>query len=72
MPFRPDPRKAATGSSGIGITLAVAPSTTHSSVVLALIRSFLRTADGTETWPRFVTRVRICKNMQDSDSLYKY
>src|SRR3989338_6920010 len=47
------------GSEGNGMTLTVAPSTTHSSSVSGPILSFFRTWEGTETWPRFVTFVRI-------------
>jgi len=41
------------------MTLTVAPSTTHSSWVSGPILSFFRTWEGTETWPRFVTLVRM-------------
>ena len=41
------------------MTLTVAPSTTHSSSVSGPIFSFFRTWEGTETWPRFVTFVRM-------------
>ena len=57
-PFLPEPRNAFTGSEGIGITRAVAPSTTHSRIVSGPIRSLRRTSDGTEIWPRFEILVR--------------
>lgn len=41
------------------MTLTVAPSTTHSSWVSGPILSFFRTWEGTETWPRLVTLVRM-------------
>jgi hypothetical protein len=66
MPLFPEPRKALTGSDGSGMTLAVSPSTTHSSVVLGPIFSFFRTSDGTETCPRLVILVRISVNLQCS------
>ena len=47
------------GSEGSGITLAVFPSTIHSSVVFGPMCSFFRTSDGTETCPLFVILVRI-------------
>ena len=71
MPFLPDPRNALSGSSGSGITLAVFPSTTHSSVEFGPIWSFLRTADGTDTWPRFVILVRMLLYLQDLRPVYK-
>jgi hypothetical protein len=49
------------------MTLAVLPSTTHSSVVLGPIFSFFRTSDGTETCPRLVILVRISGGLQCSD-----
>ena len=59
LPFLPDLRNEATGSSGIGITRTVLPSTIHSSCVSGLIPNCLRTSDGIETWPRVATFVRI-------------
>ena len=59
IPFLPEPRNALRGSEGNGMTLTVAPSTTHSSWVSGPILSFFRTWEGTETWPRFVTLVRM-------------
>src|SRR5262249_54488597 len=55
MPLLPEPRKAFTGSAPNGVTFAMAPSTTHSSIVSGPMLSFLRTLTGTNTCPRFVT-----------------
>lgn len=41
------------------MTLAVLPSMAHSKVVSGPMWSCFLTSDGTETWPRFVTFVRI-------------
>lgn len=56
------------------MTLTVAPSTTHSSSVSGPILSFFRTWEGTETWPRFVTLVRMIQfykmKTYDTSSLF--
>src|SRR5438876_3152314 len=70
-PFFPDPRNAFKASAGKGMTRAVDPSTTHSTVELGAILSFLRTAEGIETCPRFVTLVRIIYILQVEWPYYK-
>jgi hypothetical protein len=43
----------------------------HSKVVLGRIWSFFLTSDGTETWPRFVTFVRMVQSLQDGRAGHK-
>src|SRR5215813_6215050 len=68
MPLLPEPRKAFTGSAPNGVTFAMAPSTTHSSIVSGPMLSFLRTLTGTNTCPRLVTLVRIWASYKTNDS----
>ena len=72
VPLLPDLRNAFKGLAGSGITLAVAPSTTHSKVVSGPIWSFRRTSAGTDTCPRFVTLVRIRAVIQERTWRHKY
>lgn len=52
------------------MTRAVVPSMTHSNWVFGPIRNCLRTSDGTETCPRFVTFVRITLILQENGGFY--
>src|SRR5262245_46818676 len=51
--------------------LAVAPSITHCTVESGPIDNCFRTCEGTETWPRLETLVRIRLELQESCMLYK-
>src|SRR5438046_9054995 len=70
-PFLPEPRNALIGSSGIGMSLAAPPSTTHSTVVVGPNDSCFRIFDGMDICPRFESFVRIPLKLHDKRPLYK-
>src|SRR5436309_9531518 len=64
-PFFPEPRNAVIGSSGIGMSLAAPPSTTHSTVVFGPSDSCFRIFDGMDICPRSESFVRIPLKLHD-------